>query len=48
MYIGDFYQGIKQGHGEFFWTDNSRYRGTFDQNMLDGYGIAIIEIKYLL
>jgi len=37
-YTGQFALGVKEGSGEFQWTDGSKYSGDFKNNKLDGKG----------
>ena len=37
-YTGQFALGVKEGSGEFQWTDGSKYSGQFKNNKLDGTG----------
>lgn len=37
-YTGHFALGVKEGYGEFQWSDGSKYTGEFKNNKLDGVG----------
>ena len=41
MYIGEFYEGLKHGYGEYTWTDGSSYKGEWDKGKIANRGVYI-------
>lgn len=38
FYKGEYINGMKSGHGEFFWNDQEQYKGKFENNEINGFG----------
>lgn len=41
MYIGEFYEGLKHGYGEYTWDDGSSYKGEWDHGKIANKGVYI-------